>query len=79
MRSAASNFSSMGLVLLLIFSLKSSISLSIDMMTLNVVLSPSMRHQRVYVDDILDGSENLGEEKERSSEVQHVQRRVRRS
>jgi hypothetical protein len=79
MRSAASNFSSMGLVLLLIFSLKSSISLSIDMMTLNVVLSPSMRHQRVYVDDILDGSEKLGEEKERSSEVQHVQRRVRRS
>jgi hypothetical protein len=47
------------------------------MMTLNMVLSPSMRPQRVYVDDILDGNEKLGEEKEKSPEVQRVQRRVR--
>jgi hypothetical protein len=37
---------------------KSAISLSIGIVTLNVVLSPSMRHQKVYV-DILGGSEKL--------------------
>jgi hypothetical protein len=74
MRSLAAKLSSIGLHFCLMLSFKSAISLSIGMMTLNVVLSPSMRHQRVYVDDILDGREKLEEEKGRSPEVQRVQR-----
>ena len=69
MRSAAANLSSFGLHFCLMLSFKSSTSLSIGMMTLNGVLSPPMRHRRVYVDDILGGSEKLEEEKGRSPEV----------
>jgi hypothetical protein len=56
MRSLATNFSRRGPLSCLIDSFKSAISLSIGIMTLNTVLSPSMRHQKVYV-DILGGSE----------------------
>jgi hypothetical protein len=56
MRFAASNLSSRWLLICFRLRLKSSISPSIGIKTLNAVLSPSMRHQRVYVDDILDGS-----------------------
>jgi hypothetical protein len=65
MRSLAANISSIGLHSCLMLCFKSPISLSIGMMTLNGFLPPSMRHQRVYVDDILDGRETLEEEKGR--------------
>jgi hypothetical protein len=65
MRSTASNLSSIGLHSCLMLSFKLSISLSIGMVTLKWVSSPSMRHRRVYVEGILDGSgsEKLEEEK----------------
>jgi hypothetical protein len=65
MRSLAANFSRVGLHSCLMQSFKSSMSLSIGMMTLNGFLAPSMRHKRVYVDGILDGSEKVAKEKGR--------------